>query len=93
MTTTELPTTADYGSAVTKANLSHHMTLEAKQAKVCGRIRTVELARVTPGYVPAGSAMRLQATETYSVRWHDGRAYHGQSHRTEEAARAHFATF
>lgn len=88
-----LPNTAEFGSSLAQAHPSQRIHLEAKQAKVCGRLRTVELARVTTGYVPAGSAMRLQPHDVFSVRWFDGRAYHGQSHKTEEAARAHFSTF
>lgn len=88
-----LPQTAEYGTTLAKENLSTRTTLQTKQAVICGKVREVELAHVSPGYVPAGSAMRLQASECWSIRWHDGSAYQGRSFRTESEANEHFATY
>ncbi len=93
MNTASLPSVAEYGSTIAKANPSARVTLESKQAFICGKTRTVELASVSPGYVPAGSALRLQSIPVWSVRWHDGSAYQGRSFKTEAEAREHFAAY
>ena len=88
-----LPPVAEYGSPVAKANPSRRATLETKPAFICGKVRQVELASVSPGYVPAGSALRLQSSPAWSVQWNDGRADHGRTFATETEAREHFATY
>ena len=89
-----MPPVAEYGSPIAQAHPSQRITLEEGNVIFAGgRIRHLELARVTPGYVPAGSALRLQAHEVFSVRWHDGRAFHGWNFRTEAEALARFNSF
>ena len=88
-----LPSVAEYGSIIARDNPSRRVTLETKPAFICGKVRQVELASVSPGYVPAGSALRLQSSPAWSVRWSDGGADHGRSFATEAEAREHFATY
>jgi hypothetical protein len=92
--TASLPAVAEYGSAIARANLSGPPAILAeKSAVVCGKPRRVTLEHIRPGYVPAGSAMRLQASEAFAVRWHDGRAMQGQSFRTMVEAETRFAQY
>jgi len=92
--TASLPAVAEYGSAVASVNLSGPpVILAEKIAMVCGKPRRVTLEHIRPGYVPAGSAMRLQSTDGFAVRWDDGRAIHGQIFRTMAEAESRFAQY
>ena len=88
-----LPAATEYGSPVARANPSRRVTLASKQASICGRVRELSLDSVSPGYVPAGSALRLQSAPAWSVTWSDGRATHGRSFADESAARDYFNGF
>lgn len=51
---------------------------------------TVQLVHLSPGYEPAGSAMRLVSAPTWCVWWDACGARHGARYLMEEQARAHF---
>lgn len=51
----------------------------------------VTLYRLGAGYEIAGSAMRLNASTVYGVRFYLGGSSHGRRYASEADARAHFA--
>lgn len=90
-TTPPLPSTAEYGSSLFLANQSTDTTLGTKpRAMLCAKPREVTLYHRSAGYTPAGSCARLQATDQWGYRWHDGRAFHGRAFRTLAEAQAAF---
>lgn len=91
MSNPTLPSTAEYGSALFTDNQSEEITLATKpRAMLCGKPREVRLYHRTAGYVPAGSCARLQASEVWGYRWHDGRAFHGRMFKTLPEAQTAF---
>lgn len=87
--TMEMPSTAEYGSELYKANASERTLLRTETRRRdhgpdapaeyrYDKPRTYELTHHTAGYEPAGSCGRFQGYEVYRVRFLLDGAYHGQ---------------
>ena len=92
MKTNQLPMVAECGDQIVRDNLATETAIAHAKMRIgySDRFAPVTLYHCTSGYVPAGSAMRLQH-ECWGYRWSDGRSNHGKRFNSKAEALEAFA--